>query len=97
MIDATLDVMSIGQREIHDATLPLHVEDPYVDTRETKMTSNEDGPEAATAGHRSADHPHDRIPIRVSIPRELPAWLRHVHIIGRPGSGKAVPLWQLVG
>ena len=60
------------------------------------MTPDENARDTVTAGHRSADDPHDRVPIRVSIPRELPARLRHVHFTGTPGRGKAVPLQLLI-
>jgi len=87
--------MSNTQGEICDVILPQDVWDAYVNTRETTITPDENASDAATAGHQSADGQEDRVTVAVTIPRE--PCVQHLHIIGKPGTGKAVPMLLPIG
>lgn len=59
------------------------------------MASKKRSPKARIVRKQSARGWKDRTAVALAIPRN--PCVRHLHLVGKPGSGKAVPILLLIG
>ncbi len=82
---------------MRDLILPQDVLEGHLSVmQEMNMAPDVKLPARVAARQPPAEDQNNWATITVSIPDELPAWLRHVHYLGSPGTGKGVLPEQLL-
>lgn len=95
LLPASLAYISINAGGILDIIPPQDSKDAYTNIRETQMASKKKSRKAAPVRKQPAHGRKDRSTLEIAIAPNADA--RHLHIVGKPGSGKAVPMLLLIG